>query len=194
MKNQKTVREQIGEAYINGFFESENGNFVELAYREIARVNEQLFEQIPFKVIFTESDLYESAREMREHVQSTGVIHIYKGGSDHEFFTEEQNWKGRAVHDVFAHLVCGCPFSFVGEYNAYLEQRKHYPEWTWRVLFAEIPAQTAGYYVAGGFNFKQRAIQAPQQWLNDCEQFMTDYSENSILDKKYFIQNKCIAL
>lgn len=180
------VIDTIGNGFINGVFESENSDLVAAAFKEISAINEQLFLNIPFQVIFTEDDCYSSAKEMRARVIEEKVIYIYKGGSDHPFYTEQQNWISRAVHDVFAHMVCGCPFSFEGEYNAYLEQRKYYPEWTWGVLFAEIPAQTAGYYHAKGFNFPQRAFNAPEEWLIECEQrFVRDYSENSVMKPLY---------
>lgn len=184
--NENDIKMTIGSEYVNGYFLGENGEFVEEAYKEIARINEILFEKIPFKVVFTEDDSYKSAKEMRDRVQKEKVIYIYKGNSEHEFLTPEQNWKGRAIHDVFAHLVCGCPFSFQGELNAYYEQRKHYPEWVWNVLFAEIPAQTSAYYYCGNFEFKQRAIIAPRHWQIMSESLKKDYSENSILKPEYF--------
>lgn len=183
--NTKDIRYTIGKAYVEGTFESENSEYVAKAYKEIARVHRELFERIPFKVEFTEEDTYMNAKDMRADVLKTGVIKIYKGWSGHPFLTHEENNIGRAVHDVFAHLVCGCPFNFQGEYNAYLEQRKYYPEWTWRVLFAEIPGQTSAYYYKGDFSYDQRAFEAPQEWLDMCEVLVRDYSENSIMEGLY---------
>jgi hypothetical protein len=194
--NSKEIRYAIGKEYVEGRFEREQSLFVAAAYREISRVSAELFKRIPFKVEFTSEDHYESAKQMREEVQRTGVIKIYTGFGGHPYLTQEQNNKGRAVHDVWAHLVCGCPFSFEGEYNAYLEQRKYYPEWTWKVLFAEIPAQTSAYYYmgevakdkaslykgVGSFEYKQRAIEAPEEWLEMCLPLKRDYSQHSILE------------
>lgn len=187
--NEKQVRFEIGKSYTHDSFASENSDFVRKAYRKIVEINKKLFQQVPYKVVFTENDTYSSAKEMRERVQKEGVIYIYKGGEPNQYMTSEENWIGHAVHDVFAHLVCGCPFNFIGEYNAYLEQRKHYPEWTWRVLFAEIPAQTSAYYYNGNFNYNQRAIEAPVEWLEMCEQFKKDYSHNSILSVEKLLNN-----
>ena len=175
------IRYTIGKGYVEGTFENEENEFVKKAYAEIARVNEELFNKIPYKVEFTEADLYTNAKDMRKEVLETGVIKIYTGWSGHPYLTQEQNNMGRAVHDVWAHLVCGCPFNFEGEYNAYLEQRKYYPEWTWRVLFAEIPGQTSAYYYKQDFSYDQRAFEAPQEWLDMCEVLRRDYSYNSIL-------------
>lgn len=180
MNEIKTVYHQIGKEYVEGNFKVDKA-FLQRAYDEIKRINNEIFERIPFKVIFTDDDTYASAKEMRERVIKEGVIYIYKGGEPNEYLTQEENWKGRAVHDVWAHLVCGCPFNFQGELNAYYEQRKYYPEWTWRVLFAEIPAQTSAFYYSDGFDFEQRAIEAPKHWLELTEKYKRDYSQNSVL-------------
>jgi hypothetical protein len=157
---------------------------VEKAFNEIVRVNKELFDMIPYHVYFTTTDMYTSAKQMREEVQKTGIIYIYSGWSGHPYLTQEENNIGRAVHDVFAHLVCGCPFTFEGELTAYYEQRKWYPKWTWGVLFAEIPAQTAAFYVNDkSHDFKQRAIVAPKKWMELAELVeLKDYSHNSVLN------------
>lgn len=180
------IKHMIGARYINDKYSSENSAELADKFREIAAINEQLFELIPYRVVFSRDDHYESARQMRAEVTKTNVIYIYSGGNEHVFMTPEENLKGRAVHDVFAHMVCGCPFSFRGELNAYYEQRKHYPEHLWAVLFAEIPMQTAAYYYMGGFNFKQRAIEAPAALMTMCEPLRKDYSENSVLPSRSF--------
>lgn len=187
MKNAKVnnwvIRQIIGDAYLNGEFDNENSEFVRLAFKKIVRINKELFKHIPYKVIFTEEDHYTSAKEMRERVVREGVIYIYSGWSGHPFLTQEENNIGRAVHDVFAHMVCGCPFTFEGEYTAYLEQRKYYPQWTWGVLFAEIPAQTASYYAnKKSHDFPQRAVHMPSSIMELAELLeLEDYSKNAVL-------------
>lgn len=175
------VRMVLGRNYVEGLYCSENSERVKEHYRIIAEVNAELFNLIPYKVIFTDVDVYQSSKEMRERVAAENSIYIYKGGNDHPFLTPEENLKGRAVHDVFAHLVCGCPFSFRGELNAYYEQRNYYPKEVWATLFAEIPMQTAAYYYTKGYDFPQRAIEATQTEMQLVEHLRYDYSENSIL-------------
>ena len=180
------VRKVIGARYVHGDFE-EGTPELAAKFRKLAEINEKLFDKIPYEVRFTEEDHYSSAKEMRRKVTETGVIYIYSGGCDHDYFTPEENMKGRAVHDVFAHMVCGCPFSFHGELNAYFEQRKHYPRELWPALFAEIPMQTAAFYYTGGFDFKQRGIEAPADIMDMCEPMKKDYSHNSVLPSKKLI-------
>lgn len=178
---QLNVVDVLGRNYIEGLYESENSKEVERGFRVISEINKKLFEKIPYKVIFTDKDIYNSAAEMRQRVTDTGIIYIYTGWSGHPFLTQQQNNIGRAVHDVFAHMVCGCPFTFTGELNAYFEQRKYYPKNVHGILFAEIPMQTAAFYYTGGHDFNQRAIKATDQEMQLVEHLKKDYSRNSVL-------------
>lgn len=176
------IRYMIGKEYCDGLHaENEETQEVKEAFDTIKKVNAFLFEQIPFEVVFTEKDTYSTAKEMRERVMSENRIYIYSGWSGHPFLTQDENNIGRAVHDVYAHLVCGCPFNFQGEYNGFLEQAKYYPESVFPVLFAEIPAQTSAYYYKGSFNYSQRAMMAPQTWIDATSDMKKDYSHNSVL-------------
>lgn len=177
------VVEVLGRNYIYGNYENEETPGVKEAFEIISKVNRELFKHIPYKVVFTSNDEYASAKEMRARVKAENTIYIYDGWNGHPFLTLEDNLIGRAVHDVFAHCVCGCPFNFTGELNAYFTQRTYYPKKVWSVLFAEIPMQTAAFYVAGkGFSFPQRAIEALQQDMDLVEHMKVDYSKNSILE------------
>jgi len=178
---QMNVVDVLGRNYVEGLYESEKSKEVETGFRIISEINKKLFEKIPYKVIFTEKDVYGSAKEMRERVTETGLIYIYTGWSGHPFLSQHDNNIGRAVHDVFAHMVCGCPFTFTGELNAYFEQRKYYPKNVWGILFAEIPMQTAAYYYTKGHDFPQRAIKATEQEMALVEHLKRDYSKNSVL-------------
>lgn len=174
------VRKEMGEYYLNV---AQNED-LKKEFDLIKKINAELFDAIPFPVIFTDVDPYENAEQMRERVKSEKVIYIYTEYSGHPYLTKEENSVGRAVHDVYAHLVCGCPFSFQGEYNAYLEQRKHYPEEVWSVLFAEIPMQTSAFFYNKSFDYDQKTFQAPECFMKVMEQFKKDYSNNAIFEYK----------
>lgn len=181
MERWQVARRQIGLEYVARRFKDENSEQVRANYSLISDINRRLFELIPFNVQFTNDDPYSSAKDMREQVAATGNIRIYTDWSGHPFLTHEENNVSRAVHDVWAHLVCGCPFTFVGEYSAYLTQREHYPRELWPTLFTEIPAQTAAYYFLGGFDYRQRAFEAPAHWVELCKGIEEDYSKNAII-------------
>lgn len=181
MENIEYIKYEIGRAYCEDKFLGEEGEYVKQQFDIIKYVTGKLYDMIPYGIEFTPNDPYESSKEMRERVKKDGYIKIYTYTGGHPLLSQEDNDKFRAVHDVWAHLVCGCPFTFEGEYTAYLEQRQYYPKSTWNVLFAEIPAQTCAYYYSQSFDFKQRAIEAPTTWLNMCKGIKEDYSKNSIL-------------
>lgn len=154
-------------------------------FAELSAVNHRLFERIPFHIEFTEVDPYRSAQEMRQEAVNTGNLRIYTGWSGHPYLTWEDNNVGRAVHDVWAHCVCGCPFTFRGEYSAYLEQRSHYPPHLWSLLFAEIPAQTAANaHVGWTYDYPQRAFAAPAAWQRMCVGLAGDYARHAIVQRK----------
>lgn len=193
MVESKDIRHMIGREYCEGLHaENEETPEVAAAFDTIKKVNAFLFAQIPFEVIFTDEDTYSTAQEMRERVIAEQRIYIYKGFSGHPYLNEEENCIGRAVHDVYAHLVCGCPFTFEGEYNGFLEQSKYYPAEVFPVLFAEIPAQTSAYYFKKDFSYEQRAMKAPQHWIDATKGLERDYSHNSVLApfKQYQMEAK----
>ncbi len=187
------IKYSIGKQYVQGRFKTEESDQVAEAYKTISKINYELFKRIPLNIAFTDEDPYGSSKEMCDNALATGNIRIYTSWSGHPFLTQEENSISRAVHDVFAHLVCGCPFTFQGEYSGYREQRRYYPDWTWNVLFAEIPAQTCAYYYSKGFGYRQRAIEAPMRWLDLCEGLQKDYSKNSVLRRAYLGENDISA-
>jgi hypothetical protein len=193
MGKNEFIRYIIGTEYLQDTRKvlDHNSEHVQAAFAEISKINRELFDMIPYEVVFTTDDVYQSAREMRKRVVEENKIYIYSGWGGHPILTQEQNNIGRAVHDVFAHMVCGCPFNFEGEYSAYLEQRNYYPEWTWDVLFSEIPCQTAAFYVTGSHDFDQRAIAAHPNWMALGYLLdLPDYSHNSVLSPVTFTKTK----
>ena len=182
MDKVKTFRNNLGRMYRESKFEGENSATVKEHYKIIAEVNKALFDMIPYEVVACEGEPYKNAKEMRERVVREGVVFISTDGEPNQFMTQYENFIGRAVHDCFAHMVCGCPFTFKGEYNAYLEQRKYYPKKVWGTLFAEIPMQTASYYYGMNFDYEQRAFEAPLELMNEAEKILKhDYSNDSVI-------------
>jgi hypothetical protein len=71
-----------------------------------------------------EGQPYADSAEMRADVftprKETGLGHIYvfEGGEPHPFLTPEQNWKFRAIHDIYGHAKTVFEFGPRGELNA----------------------------------------------------------------------------
>lgn len=72
---------------------------VDTFWGALNKSNVKLFKQIESKyhVEFVEEDPYETAEQMRKEVKESKILKIYKGDSEHPFFTEEENWRFRAA-------------------------------------------------------------------------------------------------
>jgi hypothetical protein len=62
---------------------------------------------------------YANSTAMMADVLNNRHLWVYDGGEDHPGLTREQNWKFRAVHDVFGHAWHGYQFGPRGEENAW---------------------------------------------------------------------------
>lgn len=69
-------------------------------------------------------DNYADPYGNRSDAMATDVIwnrrlFVYSGGSDHPILSRSENWRFRAVHDVFGHAMHGYSFGPNGEESAY---------------------------------------------------------------------------
>lgn len=183
--NTSDVAQIIGESYLTGSFSTEGHPMVEEAYRRIAKLNRILYDQIPVPVIWTHDDPYGSYEEMRHKVDTNEELLVFAGGSKPKYMSQEDNVKGRAVHDYFGHLRHDVDFSIEGEFRKWFNARKHYPACddvgapVHRLLFTEIVGQRCvAEILDGGFDneqFTQRAVPAPKGWIRLCaDAFLTD--------------------
>lgn len=122
--------------------------------------NKKLFKQIESKyhVEFVDEDPYKSAEEMREAVKGTKILKVYKGDSDHPFFTEEENWIFRAVHDYYTHIIHGENFNLRGEIRAYNTHSKLAPPLALPALYTEVVGQVCVAIVTGDFPKQKMAV------------------------------------
>jgi hypothetical protein len=65
-----------------------------------------------------EGQPYATSAEMRADVFANNHIYVFEGGEPHPFLTAEQNWKFRAIHDIYGHAKTGFEFGPRGELNA----------------------------------------------------------------------------
>ncbi len=121
-------------------------------WRALNESNGRLFRQIASKlrVEFVDEDPYGNAQEMRAETRRSGVLRIFKGGSDHPFFSVEENWRFRAVHDYYTHIVHGEDFTLRGELRAYNTHSKLAPPMALPALYTEVVAQVCCAIVSGG--------------------------------------------
>jgi hypothetical protein len=135
----------------------------EKAYRDLAKEVEQQFDHMVksgLKVEFVNYDPYKTANEMRADVES-GSIRVMQTAvtGAHPFFTNEQNDKFRAVHDVFGHASTGRGFDRHGERSAYISHKEMFrsPDAV-RALASETEGQNAVATLTGKFGEQKVAL------------------------------------
>lgn len=113
------------------------------------------------------------------HVRQTRVLPVYDRDHGHPVLTDAQNYRFRAVHDIFGHLVpfgSGptaepyAPFRYVGEVRAAETQARDFHTWwidraiggpgrdTARALATEIVGQAAYFEIHGRFPVQKAAL------------------------------------
>jgi hypothetical protein len=85
----------------------------EMVSQETARIHRE-FRELPIRVKFVAHDPYQSFEQMRDQVQSTGVMLVWTGASETPLWDEKTNWMARAIHD-WDHLVHQADFGMEGE-------------------------------------------------------------------------------
>ena len=92
----------------------------------------------------TDEDPYPTSEHMANDVRS-GTIKTFstKATGGHEYFSDRDNDKFRAVHDVFGHAATGRGFSRHGEEAAYLSHRQMFPEQAQQALASETRGQNS---------------------------------------------------
>lgn len=101
----------------------------------------------------TAEDPYPSGGHMAEDL-GRGQLKTFAADSTgtHEYFSQDQTDKFRAVHDVFGHAATGRSFSRHGEEAAYLSHRQMFPPEAHEALTSELRGQNAYLnYGPGGF-------------------------------------------
>ena len=120
----------------------------------------KMFKQIESKVnvYFVDGDPYKTADEMREDVKQNRRLKTMKDFSDHPFFSKEENWKFRSLHDWFTHIILGQNFNRDDEIKTYNAHTKMFPPAAWPALFTEIVGQVCYQTTYGHFPNQKVAI------------------------------------
>lgn len=130
-------------------------------WKQLAASNEKLFKQVQSRIDVEFVDDYEetgytSSKEMKDRVAKEKKMIVDKRFSSHQVWTEEQNWKFRAVHDYVTHIGQGMPFSLRGELSAYNLHAKLVPPSVRPAIFSEVVGQVSYEIVTGSFPDPQK--------------------------------------
>ena len=89
---------------------------------------------------------YSSSGDMREDVRVRRHLFVFTGGDPHPVRSADETYRGRAVHDIYAHALPGHSFSPDGELCAWLAQRELYCDEAQAALATDNLGPTAWYY------------------------------------------------
>jgi len=128
------------------------------SWAALMKHTERMFKQLQskYKVEFVDEDPYASYEIMEHEVGKSKILKVWRGASAHPIWTEEQNWKFRAVHDATIHIAGGHPFTLRGELAAYNRHMKIAPPAAYDALFTEVVGQVCTYTAHKSFNFPQK--------------------------------------
>ena len=123
------------------------------SFQSIQPFVENMFNQLQskVKVEFVDEDPYTGDQHMKQEVAETGILKIWKGGTEHPIFSHELNLKFRAVHDWMAHIQRDTNFGMKGEIQAYNDHLKTIPPAGAPALFTEVVGQAAYFNNYGYF-------------------------------------------
>lgn len=138
----------------------ENDPEAQESYEALRNAVNKFFKLIKSKVTveFVDGNPYESSEQMQKEVTKTKVFKIMKDFSTHPFFSEEENWRFRAVHDWFTHVIAHQPFTQKGELQTYNMHAKMMPPAALPALFTEIIGQVCYQTSKGSFPVQKVAI------------------------------------
>ena len=133
---------------------------------EVADQYHHLTHRMGIKVHVTDEDPYPDVHALRHDVLNNKQIKVLgthaTGG--HPFFTNDENDKFRAVHDVFGHLGTGRDFDRHGEEATYQAHSRMFTPLARGALAGETRGQNAHLIVTGGFGPQKIAILPHHLW------------------------------
>jgi hypothetical protein len=115
----------------------------------------------------TDHDPYPDATHMAKDVAGGRIKTLSTAATGgHEYFSDEENDKFRAVHDVFGHAATGRGFSRHGEEAAYLSHRQMFPRKAQAALASETRGQNSF------FNYGPTTAEPEKRFPNQANKLM----------------------
>jgi hypothetical protein len=119
---------------------------VSTAYEALARETEAQYDHVaktikiePVQQAFP----YPNSAEMRRDVFENSHLFVFASSLEHPFLTNEQNYKFRAVHDLYGHAKTGFEFGVHGELNATRAHAQMFSDKANAALLTETTGQNA---------------------------------------------------
>lgn len=124
-----------------------------------------LTREVGIEVRFTTDDPYTSSSNMFEQFYSSGELRVYKTQPGlHPIWTDEENDRFRAVHDLFGHCTWLNSFGPKGEDAAYLSHAATLPREVLPAIASETRGQNATYNYGHLVDGREPNQYARQSW------------------------------
>jgi hypothetical protein len=111
---------------------------------------------------YVPDDPYPNGAAIADDVLARRRLLVWTGASEHPLWTEPQNWRFRAVHDLLPHVAKSRPIDLFGELEAYHDHLAFVDEAAELALFTEVVVYACIYYTRGRFPAIQKATAFPE--------------------------------
>jgi len=136
---------------------------------EVNHQYDHLTHAMGVKVHVTDHDPYRNVHELAHDVRNNKRIQVLgthaTGG--HPYFSDSENDRFRAVHDVFGHLATGRDFDRHGEEAAYQAHARMFSHHARPALASETRGQNGSLIVNGKFGPQKIAVMPSRLWHPD---------------------------
>lgn len=120
---------------------------VSTAYAALVRETEAQYDHVAKTVKIEpwarEGQPYANSAEMRRDVFENSHLFVFANSLEHPFMTKEQNYKFRAIHDLYGHAKTGFEFGATGELNATRAHAQMFSDKAVAALLTETTGQNA---------------------------------------------------
>lgn len=177
LKDWSGYQKRVADAYLaRPEFESE---YIP-SWNSLMQHIEKMFKQMQSKISieFVDEDPYKDQKEISQDIEKNKRLKIFKGGTTHPVWTNEQNLMFRAYHDYLSHVAGDHSFGAKGEIASYNQHVKMAPTDARLALFTEIAGQAMTATQTGSF---------PAQKI--CKLWGFDYVNLGKIDEEEYKKN-----
>lgn len=133
---------------------------------EIKNQHDHLTHTMGIKTEVVDHDPYPTVHHMVQDVVNNKRIKVLstKVTGGHDFLTDDDNDKFRAVHDVFGHAATGRGFDAHGEEAAWLAHSKMFTPHARGAMSSETRGQNSALHINGTFQAQKTALLPRHMW------------------------------
>lgn len=134
--------------------------------KEIGDQHDHMTNAMGIKTEVTEHDPYPTVHHMVQDVMKNKRIKVLstKLTGGHDFLSDEDNDKFRAIHDVFGHAATGRGFDAHGEEAAWMAHSQMFTPHARGAMSSETRGQNSALHINGSFQAQKTALLPRHMW------------------------------